>query len=1169
MKLKQIKLAGFKSFVDPTVLDLRSDLVGVVGPNGCGKSNIIDAVSCVLGVRSAKEVRGDSITDVIFNGSNTRKPIGQASVELFFDNSDGGIGGEYASYAEISVRREVSRDGTSTYYLNGTRCRRKDIVDVFLGTGLGAGSYSIIGQGMISRIIESKPEDLRGFLEEAAGISIYKRRRHDTELRMRHTAENLARLEDLREEQIKLLEKLQRQAESAQKYKQMTAEKSLLEAQLLALRWQTYDAELTEYAEQIRTLSVTLEEKLAENTGVCAAFEQARLMHEEKSDKFEEVQSTFYEQNTVIARVEQSLQYHKEKKLQLEQDIQQSEQAIVDITSQKATDNEDLFACAERLAEVNPEYEQACAMLEQAEEMYHDARLNLDTCNAKWETFQQQSQGAQQEAEVQKSKIEQFDKQTRDLQSRIDRLNQEKSSLDINGMQGTVADLTTNLTTLEAQSLELKDSIADIQQKISQQRHNLQAQQDEQSKVRSIIQQLQGREASLLALQQAALGKDDQAKQNWLRNNALENAPLLGQSLVVEPGWDLAVETVLTDYLEAVCVDNSFEALASSINQLTDGNVTLLCRNDSSVQPNHNLTTLAAKVTTNLAIDSLIQNILIAEDLNVALQLRTQLAEQQSIVTKDGIWLGKNWLRVKRERDNKRGILQREQELQKIAADISQYTASAEQIKHCIDDLNDSLQELEVTLLSKQQYDTALVADLRDASNKHSAAQQKLENMHNRRQRIEQEVVEHQQNLSAYGEESTSARTRLEVAIEAMATFALEREAITTERDEAVSQERSTKQRAKELRDSMHSLEVTRESLLAKHQGLQHTIARVDKQLAELNKRYQHLQQSLKDDVGPESKLSAELEELLVQRVTIEDALHQARCELEANSAQMKVQEQQKNELEKTAQKIKDMLNHYYVERQTAEVRKETISEQLTLANIDVQTTIAQLPQDIDESVWQSQIELLHKKVTNLGAINLAASEEFEAETQRQQYLEVQYTDLKEALTTLENAIKKIDRETKEKFQDTFNKINANFNELFPKLFGGGKAYIEMVGDDLLNAGVTVMAMPPGKKNATIHLLSGGEKALTAVALVFSIFQLNPAPFCMLDEVDAPLDEANVVRYSNLIKEMSSKVQFILITHNKTTMEIANQLIGVTMKEPGVSRLVSVDLNEAVEMALA
>jgi chromosome segregation protein len=1170
-RLVKIKLAGFKSFVDPTEFVLKSDLVAVVGPNGCGKSNVIDAVRWVMGESSAKNLRGESITDVIFNGSNTRKPIGQASIELYFDNSGGAIGGEYANYAEICVRREVNRNGDSKFFLNGTACRKRDITDVFLGTGLGARSYSIIEQGMISRVIESKPEELGKFIREAAGVSVYEKRRHDTELRMKHTIENLARLEDLREEQIKLLERLKRQSESAQKFKVFNAEKEELEAQLLTMRWQDYDAKLAAHSEQILDLSVQLEEKITARTTIGTSLEKVRVEFEENSAEYNEIQSKFYELGSLVARNEQSLQHHKERKQQLETDVDQVKQSIHEISAQKATDSDTLFECEEALAEITPEYEQARDAAEQADELYQDVRLELDSVNEAWDIYQEEVQIPQQQAEVQKTRIEQLDKQTRDLQARIDRLQQESSALDTAAMSAMVAELAQQLAILEEQTNNLKAELLEIQNKITTQRATVQQQQEQLNQARGIVQQSKGREASLLALQQAALGKDDKILQDWLQQHNLANLPRVAQSITVATGWDVAVETVLGDYLEAVCVAAEFNTVANTVHQLSAGKVTLLdaTRPASSNATNSELVPLAQKITTSLPINDLLQNVYVCEDLTAALNVRDKLTAAQSIITKDGIWLGSTWIRISREQDAKRGILAREQELQQLKLQIEQQQLLSEELEAAILAATEELQSLEAQLFDKQQQSNQIAAQLRDVSAKHSAAQQKLENMQNRRNRINVEIEEHQQQLAINSSESSTARAALEIAIETMARLALRKEELLASKEELQNKERERKQQARELQDAYHELELKKQGFQNKFEGLQHTISRVDQQLAALHQRHHQLLQTLQDDIEPTRLLQAELDELLAQRSIVEADMQQAKRVLEVYEEQMRDQEKQRNELELAAEKIKSVLDQCKLDRQTLEVRRETINEQLALQQIDVQAILQGLPEEASEAEWAERIDALNRKISNLGAINMAAVEEFEAETQRQEYLETQYTDLKEALTTLENAIKKIDRETRARFKETFDQVNTNFVALFPKLFGGGRAYLEIVGEDLLEAGVTVMAQPPGKKNSTIHLLSGGEKALTAVSLVFSIFQLNPAPFCMLDEVDAPLDEANVGRFGNLIKEMSDKVQFIIITHNKATMQIANQLVGVTMKEPGVSRLVSVDINEAVEMATA
>ncbi len=1164
MELKQIKLAGFKSFVDPTVLDLRSELVAVVGPNGCGKSNVIDAVRWVMGESSAKNLRGESITDVIFNGSNTRKPIGQASIELVFDNSDGKIGGEYSAYAEICVRREVNRDAVSNYYLNGTRCRRRDIIDAFLGTGVGSRSYSIIEQGMISRVIESKPEDLRKFVEEAAGISVYKKRRHDTELRMRHTTENMARLEDLREEQIKLLERLHRQAESAKKYQTFSKEKDLLEAQLLALRWQGYDQQLSQFATQIRDLTVAVEEQQAARTSVATETEKVQLEHVAQKEIHDKVQSHFYELGSQIARNEQSLQHYKQRRQQLSTDDQQIKDSIVEITAQKDTDSNELFACEEQLEEINPKHAAAEEAYEQAEELYQDAHIELTSWNEDWEKFQLESQAPQQEAEVQKAKIEHLEQQTRDLQARITKLQQESDSLDLDGIEQQVTTLTTESGTLEQETSTYREEITELQHSIGSKRDELQQQQDQLNEVRNVAQQAKGREASLQALQQAALGKDNKVINDWLGQHNLQNAPRLAESLSVESGWQQAVETVLADYLEAVCIDSDLDAIANGVSDLSAGQLILIDNAASSI--NAPADSLASKVTGSVPLAGILANVLVADDLPAALQLRGQLTEQQTVITRDGIWLGKNWLRVRKDKDATSGVIEREQELQALQAQLEDLASRAQEYEDNIAELNASLRELEIALTSKQQVERDSAAKLRDCSSKLSAAEQKYEHAKHRRQRILQEISELKLRATQHGEGSTTARLVLEAAIDTMAELSTRKEELQSAKDRIYARERETKLRAKDLRDELHDLEIQKQTVTTKYAGLQHTITRVDQQLSELHKRHQQVTEELAQVAEPIEQIQEELDRVVADRAQVDQEFQQARRDLEALEAKLQEYNEQRLQIDGAIEKAKESLSKIQLEKEGLEVRKETVNEQLSAAQVDLQKVITELPEEADAEQWASRIATLTKRIENLGAINLAAVEELEAESQRQEYLESQHKDLQEALNTLENAIKKIDRETRAKFQETFEKINNNFVQLFPKLFGGGKATLEVVGDDLLEAGVTVIAQPPGKKNSTIHLLSGGEKALTAVSLVFAIFQLNPAPFCMLDEVDAPLDDTNVNRFGALIKEMSEKVQFIIITHNKATMEIANQLIGVTMKEPGVSRLVSVDINEAVAM---
>lgn len=1170
MKLSKIKLAGFKSFVDPTVFDLRSNLVAIVGPNGCGKSNIIDAVRWVMGESSAKNLRGESMTDVIFNGSNSRKPVGQASIELYFDNSDGKLGGEYASYAEICIRREVNRDSQSSYFLNGTRCRRRDIQDVFMGTGLGPRSYSIIEQGMISRVIESKPEDLRNFLEEAAGISVYKKRRHETELRMKHTRENMTRLEDLRDEQIKLVEKLKKQSEAARNFNIYNDEKQTLDAQLLAMRWNQYDKELHQISERVREHTVRIEAKQAERSKVDTLIEKFKQDHQAKQDIFNSVQSRFFELGSEIARNEQTISHFRDKKQQLESDLDETKLEVTNICEQKDIDNSEMLKIAEKLKDIKPLYSEAEQKSKESDELYQDALLSQQTLNEEWEQFQSSAQQKQHDAEVQRSRIEQLDKSTHDLQNRISKLRTEDANFDLCAIENQVNLTTQAVNSFDQQANSYKEEISLLQDKIGMNRKSLHENRDSLDKVREKLQQLKGREASLVALQQAALGKDDGTLQTWLDSNSLSLNKRFGELLTVESGWELAVETVLSDYLEAVCIDDGFEDIAAKVDTLSDGKLIIYNsatnENESNSSDSKNL---LSKITSELPINELLHKVLVAETLAEAISQRSDLGDGQTIITKDGVWLGKSWLRVAKQKDQHKGIVQREQELRKLQAEIESLTSDAEQLSDSVSSLMENLQELEQKLLNVQHEKNKIAEQLRDSSSKLSASKTRLENVTSRKARIAEEISEHEVQLKINSEESNKSRTILSSAIDAMANIEDEREELIAKRQAMTDRVKNLKIQAKEDSEERHELQLELKTATTKYEGLQHTLTRVEKQLSDLYARQKKIQDALQEDIVPSAEAKEQLEGLLQQRIEVEKQLDQAREQLEEIDAKIREHDKQRNDIEKQTNEIRETLDKHRLEWQSLEVRKETLSEQMAEKKINVEQVMTSMPEDANESEWSERSDKLGRKISSLGAINLAAIEEYGAEEERYKYMEEQYADLTEALITLENAIKKIDRETRATFKETFNKVNDSFTELFPKLFRGGKASLDLLGEDLLDAGVSVMAQPPGKKNASIHLLSGGEKALTAVALVFAIFQLNPAPFCMLDEVDAPLDDSNVGRFSDLIVEMSDKVQFIMITHNKISMESANQLVGVTMKEPGVSRLVSVDVNEAVEMTAA
>jgi len=1167
MRLKCIKLAGFKSFVDPTTVNFPSNLAAIVGPNGCGKSNVIDAVRWVMGESSAKNLRGESMIDVIFNGSINRKPVGQASIELVFDNADGGLGGEYAAFAEISIKRKVSRDGMSDYFLNGQKCRRRDITDIFLGTGLGPRSYAIIEQGMISKLIEAKPDELRIFIEEAAGISKYKERRRETENRMRRTQENLERLTDLRDELERQLQHLQRQAQAAERYTELKKEERLLKAQLQALQWKHLDVEVTQRERQIAELEVRLEAVIAEQRAIDASIEKHRDGHSELNDRFNEVQGRYYALGAEIARAEQSIHHQQERARQLREDLLRAERDLAQAREHLQSDAQKQTEWRAELETIQPELELTEATAEESAAQLLAAEQAMQEWQQQWDDFNQRAATPRQQAEVQQSRIQHLDQALRRFQERVAKLEAEKTSLGADTGSDDVELLNEQLAELELQVEEKQHAVDALLAEIEAQRDAIQRDNAELDRLRGDLQSKRGRRASLEALQQAALGQQGGVINEWLKQHGLSGRARLAEKLQVSDGWQAAVETVLGEKLQAVCVD-SFAELINSAAQISKGRVTLL--DTQAVTPSavagvrkH----LLDHVGGDAAVNSLLAGIYCADSTDAALAQRSQLAAHESIITRDGLWFGPNWLRVARADDAQSGVLARQQELIELEPAI----AAAEEN---IEALAEKVTSVRERLRSGEQRRDELQRELQQLNRSHgelrselSAKQVRIEQTAQRRERLNREIDESREQFRIEEENLGEARLLLQEAIDSMQSDSVAREDMLRARDNNRQLLDSSRERARNERDRAHQLAIREQTLRSQLDSTASGIERTHNQVQQLEERQLVLKEDMAASEEPVEEQKMELEALLEKRLGVEGELSEARRELDAVEHALRQAEQSRHSIEQRAQEARSELEKMRLETQDLVVRRRTLQEQLIESQFDLDAVLANLPESASEAEWAENLESCGRKVARLGPINLAAIDEYKVQSERKHYLDAQNNDLVEALTTLENAIRRIDKETRARFQATFDQVNQGLGELFPKVFGGGHAYLEMTGDDLLDTGITIMARPPGKRNSTIHLLSGGEKALTAIALVFSIFRLNPAPFCMLDEVDAPLDDVNVGRYARMVKEMSSQVQFIYITHNKIAMEIAEQLMGVTMHEPGVSRLVTVDIEEAAEMA--
>ena len=1164
MRLTKLKIAGFKSFVDPTTVTFPSSLTGVVGPNGCGKSNIIDSVRWVMGEISAKHLRGDSMADVIFNGSATRKPLGAASVELVFDNSDGKIGGEYAAYNEVALRRAVSRDGTSDYFINGTKVRRKDITQLFLGTGLGSRSYAIIEQGMISRVIEARPDDLRAFLEEAAGISRYKERRRETENRIGHTRENLDRLNDLREEVDKQIRHLQRQAATARRYQTLKEEERKLQAELLALRLQSLDAEAGLRDAATSSCDTAMQAVLADLREAEAEIERIRADQGSKVDTLNAIQTRFYEAGGEVTRIEQGIQFTRELRQRQKSDLNQAEAQVTDLVGVLERDRGQLEALSQQLATMVPQLDTGHAEELRSRQELESCEQSLSAWQQTWDAHAQAVALSQRETGVERARIEQLDSQQHRLLQQQERQQNERSALA--QLQPAVA-----LESLEERANSARDAgqkaAAELQELLSEisVTRDLEREQSQAlNALRKRWQEALGAQVSTEALQAAALGKASGKVTEWLKSKSLYRHPRVAQQLRVDRGWERAVETVLGSYLEAVCVDG-LDSVTDLLASFDGGHLAIVSTGDATAGGPTD--SLRAKVQGSTVLGSVLSTVYAAETLNEALRMRGRLTAGTSVVTRDGIWMGADWLRLSRDADPHTGVIEREETLRALHTQVSGLVDEVKDLEHRLELTRGRVREHEdrrehfqadVNRLHREHVDRRAELDSAQARNIDAAR---------RMEQLETGLADVRNELGRADGDLHAARQRMEEAIEKLAALEPQRVALETERDRLRMQVAGARAAALAAQQLARDLALQVESRRSSHNSLTTTLSRIEKQLEGLQTRRNELAGQLAEGEAPLAAAHAQLEQALRVRAQIDAEQLAARTASDELDAQLRERDAARLAVEAQVDAARTSLDEARLAAQQVRVRRESVAEQLTATSFELSVLLEQIAPDASVAVWETQLEETKGKIERLGQVNLAAIGEFKEQSERKEYLDRQCKDLTDALETLESAMRKIDRETRTRFQDTFDKVNAGLKEKFPRLFGGGHAYLELTGEEGSESGVSVMARPPGKRNSTISQLSGGEKALTAVALVFAIFDLNPAPFCLLDEVDAPLDENNVGRFCDIVREMSRNVQFIFITHNKSTMELASQLVGVTMNEPGVSRLVAVDVDEAVRMA--
>ena len=1178
MRLKQVKLAGFKSFCDPTTFELPSQLVGIVGPNGCGKSNIIDATRWVLGESRATELRGESMQDVIFNGSLERKPSSRASVELVFDNSLGRIGGAWGGFAEISVKRVLTREGQSTYYINQQAVRRKDVHDIFLGTGLGPRAYAIIGQGTISRIIEAKPDELRVFFEEAAGVSKYKERRRETENRLADTRENLTRVEDILRELHGQISKLDAQAEVAGRYRAMEAERTQKQQWLWLIKRDDAQAEQQLLEKTAESLELEIE---GLQTGLRSAENRMETLREavhQANDEVSRCQAAYYEVNSEISTLESQIRMIAQNRNQaqarlksLEEQIQ-SARALSEGGLQRRQEVEaQLEEAREQQATAEMALAEAEEQLAACEDEERERREALESARQAAHTAQQALQVGRVERRSHEEALAQMQERRQRLQASLSQLGDDASdqlerlALELGAAQEEEARTAEQQQTLEAR-------LAEVQAERGPAQEALQA---AVTKTTTI----EARMAVLEQLQARMQGENQMRP--WLEKHGLgEDTERIWQYIRIEPGWETAVEAVLRERVHALEA-KSVQQVAAMLQEAPPSKVGLFLTDLPAgaaplpARPAGRLVPLASLVRCQDAwlkpiMAEWLDGFFSAESTEAAFAGRGQLPPGGRFVVREGHAIGRFDVVLFAMDSEGEGVLARQQELQNLERELRAQQLLGDEARQQAERIDAMATQLAEQVRAARDASARAVRRVSTATIEHERLAQAVRSREESRQRLSEEIEElamrqarREEALQALVDGLAEAEEKAEVASEELAAAREAAEMLETtlssRRDHARESELAVRESAYAVR-----------SLEQEIDNLRERIARADEQLAQADGNRERLLADL-EGMSDEA-LREQLEVMLERRMEAEQALSEARGLADERSGELRRLDEERLRAERGQEPLRQRLIELRMKEQAARLTAEQMAEALTEASADLaelKASLAALPQRPKPSWLQSEVSRLAQAVARLGPVNLAALDELTAAREREVFLNTQSTDLQEAMATLENAIRTIDQETRSLLQSTYDTVNAEFGRLFPMLFGGGEARLVLTGGEILDAGVQVFAQPPGKKNASIHLLSGGEKALTAIALVFGIFKLNPAPFCLLDEVDAPLDDANTERYAKMVSAMSEETQFVFISHNKIAMEMAHQLIGVTMQEKGVSRLVAVDLTSAVELAEA
>ncbi|TAG02679.1 MAG: chromosome segregation protein SMC [Betaproteobacteria bacterium] len=1166
MRLTSIKLSGFKSFVDPTTIGLPGQLVGIVGPNGCGKSNVIDAVRWVLGESKASALRGESMDDVIFNGAGDRKPVARASVELNFDNSAGRSAGQWSQYAELSVKRVLQRDVGSSYYINNQAVRRRDILDVFLGTGLGPRAYAVIEQGMISRIIEAKPEELRVFLEEAAGVSRYKERRKETENRLGDTRENLSRINDIQSELTGQVERLDGQAKVAARYRELEKEK--LESQTL-LYAQRKEEATKQRESALKVLAEHETALLAKETELQSLATQIEVLRQDvyaRNEAQHTAQGAFYEINSDVTRTQQQLAFERERSARVVNELEQKKGKLIALREESERLAEAAVVAGEEVEQASARHFDQQSLVETANAALPVAEMALRAASTALADTQQSVSKLESDMQLASLTKANAEKTIAQFDLRISRLTQELERLS--------APEDAELIEIDEQLQGEREELENAEQ-VAQEADETAAAADEQrASLRAALEtatrtvsDLNARKHAIASVQSKFQDQSEGKLQQWLGQQNIRGERFWSM-LKVDAGWEDAVEAVLRDRLNARAVSSleaaiNFSAPPSRFTVFAPTAAAATATSGESLSAHVHSDQAAVQG----ALSQWLHGVRIAADLPQALNRRSNLAAGEVFVTKQGHLVSAASVTYFAPDEAVHGAIARQRELTEIASSLSAADAAASAANAAFSGCEKRYQEarvqatqLRASIVSVQRRVHALEVERLQIEQARAQASERAKQITAERDEIIASVAAERENVQshlerltefegkkadAHAERETKRGLRNEADVALVKARELLRVVEIALRD-LMYAERSATDR---VRDLTRNAETNRLQIAE----LEGDLARLDTERTSI----------LLDPL--ESSLQAQL----TQRAEREALLKTAREAVESANAAQRSAEESRTVIERDLEPVRKKIEDARLRQNTAELGLAQFEEQLAALQYDPEWLLEHLPKAPRAAELQRQLARVEADMTNLGAVNLAALDELKQAAERKLYLDAQAGDLQEAVQTLEDAIRRIDRETRLQLQETYNKVNEQFGRLFPTLFGGGQAKLVLTGDEILDAGIQVVAQPPGKRNASIHLLSGGEKALTATALVFALFQLNPAPFCLLDEVDAPLDDPNTERFCRLVREMSVATQFLFISHNKIAMEMAEQLIGVTMSEPGVSRIVGVDVSQALRMAEA